>query len=180
MFLVSEELLFNIFLEEIESNHTYCKVKHREAVRAIILHDHKILLIQSNKGDYKFPGGGLEDNENHLDALIREVSEETGYINCEVKKKIGTYIERKLDEYETDTLFQMSSYYYICQLTNKEKVEQQLDDYEQALQFTPVWVPLDSAVEQNESLIHESEMNGWIKRETLVLQKLKDMQKSCL
>jgi ADP-ribose pyrophosphatase YjhB (NUDIX family) len=43
----------------------YNSVILREAVRAIIIVDNKILLIRSNRGDYKFPGGGLEEKENH-------------------------------------------------------------------------------------------------------------------
>jgi len=37
-------------------------------------------MVRSQKyGEYKFPGGGIERNETHAEALIREVMEETGY-----------------------------------------------------------------------------------------------------
>lgn len=66
--------------------------------------------MYSNKGDYKFPGGGVEGNESHSECLIREVAEETGYINFIIKDKAGSVIERNLDEYDNNALFQMTSH----------------------------------------------------------------------
>lgn len=153
------------------------KINCREAIRAIIIQDKKILLVQSNKGDYKLPGGGIEANEKHAECLMREVTEETGYVNCVVKEKLGTVIERKLDEYDERALFQMTSHYYICDLTNNNKIAQQLDKYEIAQEFTPVWVTLDEAIEQNDKILNslEAEKNSWIMREIYVLKKLKNI-----
>lgn len=36
-------------------------------------------MIQSKYGDYKFPGGGMEEGENRIDTLAREIKEETGF-----------------------------------------------------------------------------------------------------
>lgn len=126
----------------------------RQAVRAIIVNENKILLIQTNRGDYKFPGGGVEENESYAEALMREVREETGYINCIMKDLFGIVIERKMDKFESDYLFQMASYYYICALTNKETVHQALDAYETVQEFKPKWVNLEDAIIKNETLIH--------------------------
>ena len=50
-------------------------------MRAIIVKDGKVALIKSLKeNQYKFPGGGIEDGESHIDILIRETKEETGLI----------------------------------------------------------------------------------------------------
>jgi 8-oxo-dGTP pyrophosphatase MutT (NUDIX family) len=149
------------------------KINYREAVRAVILFQDKILLLQTKKGDYKFPGGGVEKNENHTDALKRELKEETGYTNCVVKEKIGEAVERHLDEYEENALFQMTSYYYICNLSSDEKVEQSLDDYELEQEFTPTWVTLNSAIKKNEECLKHSFYNEWAQRELLVLKELK-------
>ena len=49
----------------------------REAVRAIIVKDGKVALVKSLKENhYKFPGGGIESNESHIDTLIRETKEQ--------------------------------------------------------------------------------------------------------
>ncbi|MBT2691758.1 NUDIX domain-containing protein [Bacillus sp. ISL-55] len=151
------------------------KTKERVAIRAIIMKNNRILLVQSNRGDYKFPGGGLEENESHDECLIREVREETGYIHCAVKDKVGIVIERRLDEYTDNALFQMTSHYYLCNLATDEKDSQQLDEYEAILDFTPKWVSLDEAIKQNESLIDQFKENSWLKRETFALRQLKEV-----
>jgi 8-oxo-dGTP pyrophosphatase MutT (NUDIX family) len=151
------------------------KTKERIAIRAIIMTNNRILLVQSNRGDYKFPGGGLEENESHKECLKREVREETGYIRCNVKDKAGIVIERRLDEYIDHALFQMTSHYYLCDLATEEKEAKQLDEYEAILDFTPKWISLEEAIKQNEKLIERYEQNSWLKRETYVLKQLEKM-----
>ena len=167
-------MIFNKIIEETITQN-FKSVIERVAVRAIIIVNNNILLVHSNKGDYKFPGGGVEVNESHTEALIREVREETGYINCIVKDKIGTVVERKIDEYDKNVLFQMTSHYYLCELTSEEKINQQLSEYESILDLTSKWVSLDEAILQNESLINQFEKNSWLKRETFVLKEVKNM-----
>lgn len=171
-------MIFNKVIEE-QRIQGEINVNYRDAIRAIIFKNNLILLVHSNKGDYKFPGGGVEDNESHSECLIREVAEETGYINCIVKDKLGSVIEKKLDEYDNNSLFQMTSHYYLCELINDKRIAQQLDDYESAQGFSPAWVSLNEAIEQNEKIINDFEngKNGWLKRETFVLKKLKKLYK---
>jgi ADP-ribose pyrophosphatase YjhB (NUDIX family) len=53
--------------------------KHIISVSAVILNqDKNILLIKGPKRGWELPGGHLESNEKIIDALIREVHEETG------------------------------------------------------------------------------------------------------
>lgn len=55
----------------------------RQRVAAIIIENKKILLVRDNKADFfSMPGGTLEDNENHDDAIARELMEE---IRCSIK-----------------------------------------------------------------------------------------------
>lgn len=147
----------------------------RVAIRAIIMANNRILLVQSSRGDFKFPGGGLDENESQEECLIREVREETGYIHCIVNHKVGTVTERKMDEYIDNALFQMISHYYLCELATDKKIALQLVGYEAELNFTPKWVTLEEAIKQNESLIEKYEQNGWLKRETFVLKQLENM-----
>lgn len=166
---------FNRTIEELNIK-TFNNTIERVAVRAIVMKNNHILLIQSNRGDFKFPGGGVENDESYEDCLKREVREETGYLHCMVGDKVGTIIERKKDEFEEDALFQMTSHYYLCDLATQEKTAQQLDEYEAVLDFTPRWVSLGEAIKQNESLIERYEQNSWLKRETFVLKQLKETQ----
>ena len=65
---------------------------HRIAAGGIVFKGEKLLLVRyrgSEKGSYFVcPGGRLEDDENILQAIIREVNEETG-IQVEPKRVIA-------------------------------------------------------------------------------------------
>ncbi|OCA84078.1 NUDIX hydrolase [Bacillus sp. FJAT-27225] len=165
-------MFYKLFKDEYDTQ-AEMKVNYREAVRAVILSQDKILLVQNNKGDYKFPGGGVEKNESHVDALIREIAEETGYVDCEVGQQIGVVVESHIDEFDSNAIFQMKSYYYECTIRTPKKADQLLDGYELDLGFTPVWVTIGEAIEENDKLCAELEHNGWIRRENYVLELLK-------
>ena len=167
-------MLFNytLGLKEIGAK---VNIVGREAVRAIILNKDSVFMIHNNKGDYKFPGGGVNKDETHMKALEREIKEETGYLLESVTREIGTVIERNIDKYDIDSVFEMISYYYVCKIYDKLTF-QELDDYETELGFQPVWVNIDKAIKKNEELLNDEtkEKNDWIYRETLILKTLKE------
>lgn len=50
-------------------------------VRVIVFRDNKILMVRQhheNRDIWMVPGGSIEENENSVDAAVREVREETG------------------------------------------------------------------------------------------------------
>ncbi|ART76966.1 NUDIX hydrolase [Sutcliffiella horikoshii] len=170
--LLKERLLnmyFNKFIgiEKVENKH----IKVREAVRAIAIRDSHILMVHSNKDDFKFPGGGVESGETHVEALIREVLEETGYVNTVVGEKFGVYLERREDVFDQGLHFEMNSHYYMCECMG-ETVAQQLEGYEIEQGFTAKWITIEEAISQNERAQKLSDHNGWIERETYVLHKI--------
>lgn len=66
---------------------------HRIAAGGIIFKGNAVLLVRyrdsNDEGTYLVcPGGGLEDNENIVQAIIRETQEETG-ITVEPKRVVG-------------------------------------------------------------------------------------------
>jgi len=148
---------------------------YREAVRGIIRKGSKLLMVYSSKdGDYKFPGGGVDEGETYEEALVREIREECGAIVTSICSEFGMVIEyAKPKEPEYD-VFKMASRYYICGVDPVLR-DQILDDYEEKLGFKPVWIDIDSAIEANKKLI-ESERHdipGWTRRELFVLELLK-------
>ena len=53
----------------------------RNSSRSIIIRNGKIGMIHSQKYDYyKFPGGGIEEGETPVEAMIRETREEAGLL----------------------------------------------------------------------------------------------------
>lgn len=150
---------------------------HRHAIRAVIFKDGKILMVRTNKGDYKFPGGGAEKGESHEETLFREVVEETGYVLKEVKNKIGQIVELRYDDSSENTIFQMTSHYYICEITG-EKILKNLDQYEADLGFEELWITVDEALMGNEEILinHNSFKNPWVYRESNALKALLDSE----
>lgn len=148
------------------------KIK-RKAIRAIIIRDKKLLMVTNNKGDIKFPGGGVEGAESHDETLKREVMEETGYKVSIVVEKIGIVIERRQDHLDEDTIFEMDSHYYQCEITGEAQY-QSLDDYEEAMDFKPKWVDISEAIELNQTVINNPNRNPWVERELYVLNQIKD------
>lgn len=151
------------------------KITTRQAVRAIVIKDNKILMVHTNKGDYKFPGGGIKKSESHEEALRREVTEETGYIVNEMKEEAGTIVQRNPNQFDSTGIFQMTSYYYFCDVKDNT-TEQHLDKYEQDQEFAPVWIGIDEVIAKNEAILTQknSHINPWVYRETLALKRIKE------
>ena len=56
-------------------------VSRRPSARALILVGDKIALVYAkNSGYYKFPGGGIDDNEDNVTALIRRLKKKADYV----------------------------------------------------------------------------------------------------
>jgi ADP-ribose pyrophosphatase YjhB (NUDIX family) len=147
-------------------------INERVAVRAVIFHKDSILMVRTKKGDYKFPGGGVKQEETKEEALIREVAEETGYVNIKVGKILGVVTQQHVDDFNENQYFKMKSLYFLCELEDWMQVGQKLDDYEAEQEFTVEFVSLQKAIDTNQSLLHKKDRNTWVDRETKVLEKL--------
>ena len=143
---------------------------NRNAVRAIIINNNKIGLIRSEKeGYYKFPGGGIEAGETHLEALIRETKEEAGLtIIPSSIKEFGMIQEIRKAIFETDNIFDQKSYYYFVQVEN-EVVMQKLEAYEVELGYVLEWTSLEAAYNKNMELAHNYK-SKFILREAEILK----------
>lgn len=166
-------MVFKKIFGEIPDN---VKIYERQAVKAVIFKDNKLLMVKTNKGDYKFPGGGKESGETDSKTVIREVREETGYQIDSVKQMIGTVLQQNHDIYDNDSYFRMISLYYICTIADNLTCEQKLDKYEEEQKFTVEFVTLDDAIDINEQLLKSKrdDINSWVERETYILRKLQE------
>jgi len=146
----------------------------RTAVRAIIFKDHKLAMIQSLKfQEYKFPGGGILDGEPMIEALIRETKEETGLlINKDSIKPYGYMIEKRKSILNPNDVFEMDSYYYLCEIFD-EIHQPNMDDYEIEYGYQLKFVSLDEAIINNQKQLIHQHIATWIERELKVLEILK-------
>ena len=164
-------------IENFDSdNYEMCiSVFHREAVRAIITKDHKFALIKGDTfGEYKFPGGGKEEGESNIETLIRETLEETGLtINPASIKPYGMALEKRRSVLNPDDLFQMESYYYLCDVYDHIQ-EPKLDDYELLYGYKLQFTDLDEAILANEKAAENHQLEApWINRELAVFKDIK-------
>ena len=65
--------------------------KHIVAVSGMISHPNgKVLLIRSPRRGWEFPGGQVEEGENLIEALQREIKEEAG-VTASIGTLVGIY-----------------------------------------------------------------------------------------
>lgn len=160
-------------IQEIRDNNI--QITTRQAVRAVILKNGKILMVHTKKGDYKFPGGGVKKQEELKAALKREVAEETGYIVKVIGERLGTIIQRNINQFNAKGIFEMTSHYYYCDVKDIPE-SQHLEKYEEDQEFEPVWISLGDAIQRNEMILQgdKENINPWVYRETLALKRLKE------
>lgn len=96
----------------------------RNSARSIIIRDGRIAMIHSLKYDYyKFPGGGIENGENPVEAMIRETREEAGLVvKPETVKEYG-YVHRiQRSDMDASECFAFDTYETKVDTTEEDEV----------------------------------------------------------
>lgn len=147
----------------------------RPSARAIITgKDGKLALVYSKKMKYyKFPGGGMEEEEEREAALVREVKEETGLIVIpETIKEYGCVLRMQRSDKQEHTIFEQKNYYYTCR-TKETVQEQNLDEYEKEAEFVLRFVSTEEAAAANKACRGLNDFDlVMIERDTKVLELL--------
>lgn len=145
----------------------------RPSARSIIIKDNKIFMVHSIKYDYyKFPGGGINEGESNIDALIRETKEEAGLVVIPESIKEYGMVHRiqKGVRFDCDTFIQ-DNYYYFCDVVDGV-FEQNLDEYEADENFTLEYVDYRVVLEANRKPEHGPKDPIMIEREAKVIELL--------
>lgn len=122
------------------------RLSFRPAVYGIVEDQGRLLLVKNrNNGKYTLPGGGVEIGEGIVDALIREVREETGIV-----VEVGDFLEfsERCFYYDPEDLaFHGLCFYYRCKpLSFALVAEEDIEDDEAS---EPSWVSIgDLKLEQ--------------------------------
>ena len=104
------KLLKRITDKEILGTDGLSTAKPRLTARAILKHGDQFAVMYAKKFDlYSLPGGGVEDDEDILDALKREVMEETG-CSCDCIQELGF-----VEENRAHCDYTQVSYYFIVE-----------------------------------------------------------------
>ena len=127
-------------------------VVYAVTVRAVIEREGRYAMQLSGRGEYKIPGGGVEQGEDLMTALEREVLEETGLIVIpETVSEIGEIIEYRPDKFSPQDKFERHTFYYRCQV-REEQHELQLTPSELDKEFQFVWEKPEIIYEHNREL----------------------------
>lgn len=112
----------------------------RKAVRAIIIHENKLLVMHRNKFGkeyYTLVGGGIDFGETASQALHREIQEETGVVFTNARL---VFVQEAGDPYGTQ-------YIYLCDYVSGEpkleptSAEAEINKLGQNL-YTPMWLDI--------------------------------------
>ncbi len=143
----------------------------RTAVRGIIMQEGRLLMVRSDFGEVKLPGGGQEGNESDQATLIREVLEETGRrVIPESIRPFGQVVEKRLSVHEPMIWHQINRYYF-CKID--ESLEAcRYSENEKKHGFFPVWLPLEEALEINRQMLNREGRKPWNQREYKLLKLL--------
>lgn len=158
-----------VLMVEDEKNYTDdMPLIERYATRGIIGKHGRYAMQLSSDGEYKIPGGGMEKGESAVDALCREVAEETGLVVDKASVRFcGEVIEIRRDIYEEDKKYIKHSFVYLCEV-GEERVEMSMTESEIKRGFHPVWEKLDTIISENRKNIKEE----WRLRDTRLLELL--------
>lgn len=145
----------------------------RTAAKGVAGHSERMLMVKTYRHGYKFPGGGAKAGEDLLQALSREIKEETGMSVVNIGNEVGTVYEKRPDIYDPLKNFIMKTVFIKCSIDETAFCELSLDAYEKELGFTPVFINIKEAIAENEHIIMANpDFDPWLFRDTMVLKRL--------
>ena len=145
-------------------------VYEKYTVRGIIRRNGKFAMQCSKEGEYKIPGGGVEQGESYTQALIREALEETGLsVIPEQITELGGIDEMRRDIFDPKKKYICHSLFYACEVEDGQ-APLHLTKSEIAKGFELKWATLEEICERNSRI----EKDPWIIRDTTFLKLILD------
>lgn len=148
------------------------RVLFRRAARGVAMRDEQILLLFTERyNDFSFPGGGIDEGEDIIAGLVREMEEETGARGVQVGHEFARVEEKRPHWNQEFDVLHMLSHFHFCEISGPLQAVR-MESYEIANGMRPLWVSLKDAVAHNRSVMQRQEttMGLSIQRETLMLE----------
>ena len=122
----------------------------RNAAKAIVIDGGKIAMLRSDRhGIYAFPGGGVEGGETLIDALVREVEEETDLTVMRSSiAKFGKTVEIRKD-LRAGEIFEHRKHFYFCDVESAS-AKPRLTKEETESGYRLAFAAVDEAIAANE------------------------------
>lgn len=129
----------------------------RKTARAIVINeDGKYAVLYAKKHNlYSLPGGGIEEDEDEVSALIREIDEETG-CTCDEIQQLGIVSENR---YHQD--YTTMSYYFVVHTKNKNH-ELHLTEAEENDGMSLMWCSLEEVIHFIKDVEHETNQRKFL------------------
>jgi len=117
----------------------------RNSSRAICVRDGNMLLtFDTLMNEYILPGGGIENSETPAEAALRELAEETGYINTRVVRSLGAVEHNYFHNYRKDN-WRSIVHAFVVELVDEVVVDRAPKEVEKT-EF--MWLPISEAKEK--------------------------------
>lgn len=108
----------------------YGTVFIRNTARAVVLKGEQVLLLYTARyDDYSLPGGGVDKGESIEQGLLRELHEETGAQQIQIKQSLGLYEEVRPWYKDDFDCVHIKSYCYFCEISD-EFADPKMEHYE--------------------------------------------------
>lgn len=149
--------------------HDTVGIYEKYSVRGIIMCEGKLAMQCSREGEYKIPGGGMEIGESRIQALIREVHEETGLHIIENKiEELGEIVELRRDIFDPMKKYVCHSLFYYCMIEVGKQDDLSLTASEIAKGYELRWATPEEIYRRNILI----EKDPWIVRDTAFVKML--------
>jgi len=139
------------------------KKEPRRTARAIVKNEEGLYaVLYANKFDlYSLPGGGIEDGEDEISTLIREMDEETG-CTCDTIQQLGAVSENRCHQDYTTI-----SYYFVVH-TKTKKYELHLTGLEEENGTILKWCSLEELIHLIQDVEHETNQRKFLQARDMV------------
>jgi ADP-ribose pyrophosphatase YjhB (NUDIX family) len=115
------------------------KTKLKLRSTAVAIHNHKVLIYQTEGAEYwSLPGGRVELNEDSRQTLIREMQEETG-LSIQIQRLL--WVSENFFARASGRIIHEVSFYYLVELESEQ--EQPFEGAEKNTRLFFRWVDLD-------------------------------------